>query len=765
VCAGELYLDTTRFFGKLESTDGARKTKNMPTAIKQLPKPLQPFFAHGVDLDYQKEQEETVGICPFCGKENKFYVNSDTGLWSCRVCAQGTVNGGGNIATFLAELWKASDEDTTEYADLAKQRSLLEEETLMHWGVARSILTDRWLVPGFGSDGKVRQLYQYVNTTKGKKLLATPSLGHQLFGVNLHRKNCSTVFLCEGPWDAMVLWETLGKAKGAEERIKATASTHDNLLNSCAVLAVPGCTTFFEKWTDIFADKDVFILFDNDWPKKHPKTGKLGKPVGLQGARRVTSILVAASSPPKSISYLCWGNEGYNKDLPDGYDVRDLLGFGSLPERVKALRGLLDKIRPVPEEWLKEGKQAVKAAELQPKKCVQYRKLQMAWRKALKWTPGLDHALTVMLSSIASTKLLGDPLWVKIVGPAASGKSTLCEGLSVAKKYVVAKSSITGFHSGFRVDGTTEQDHSLVALLPGKTLIVKDGDTILSAANRNQILSEARDIYDGTSRTHYRNAQSRDYHGIKMTWILCGTSSLRSIDQSELGERFLDCVIMEHIDPDLEDEVLLRTVTKTDQAMLIEADDRPSSHYDPPKAEAMALTGGYVQWLRENVGAAMPTIAFPEKQLLYCAKLGKFVAYMRARPSQSQEETAEREFATRLAGQLVRLARCLAFVLNKQRVDSAVMRRVRRVALDTSRGKTLAIAAYLYKAGREGSERRALALVSNTADNRAGDLLRFLREIGVVQTVQRTRGHRAGPTRYRLTKRLRALYREVQEED
>jgi len=54
--------------------------------------------------------------------------------------------------------------------------------------------------------------------------------------------------------------------------------------------------------------------------------------------------------------------------------------------------------------------------------------------------------------------------------------------------------------------------------------------------------------------------------------------------------------------------------------------------------------------------------------------LGKFVSYMRARPSDRQDELAEREFAARLVSQFARLAAFLCVVMNRTSVDDEVMR-------------------------------------------------------------------------------------------
>jgi len=433
-----------------------------------------------------------------------------------------------------------------------------------------------------------------------------------------------------------------------------------------------------------------------------------------------------------------------------------------LAARIARFGELLTMVVPIPEEWkVQVAASGITEGGMGCLPCACYHDLVTAWRKALRWTDGLDHALAVMLASISSTKAVGDQLWIKVIGPAACGKSTLCEALSVSSLWVVAKSTIRGFHSGFRADGDgSGRDWSLIPTIKDKTLVTKDGDTLLQSPNLPQILSEARDLYDSTARTHYRNATSRDYAGIRMTWILCGTSALRVLDTSELGERFLDCVIMEHIDDELEDEILWRVANRADRNMAIEADGKPETHYEPELAEAMRLTGGYVNWLREHAAERLTNVTAEDGVKRQCMRLGKFVALMRARPSRRQEESAEREFAARLVSQLIRLGKCLALVLNRSALDATVMQRVRRVAMDTARGQTLAIIAHLYHTA-EGLQSQALGALLGRSEEKVKALLRFLRGIGAVDYVKLEAPGRALRSIWRLSSRMRQLYDEV----
>lgn len=436
--------------------------------------------------------------------------------------------------------------------------------------------------------------------------------------------------------------------------------------------------------------------------------------------------------------------------------------------KLERLSNIFERLEEVPESWLVlkkrgGGTASAEATELKCVQCTDYKELVEHWEKALKWTDGLDVALSSMLACVTSTMALGDQLWMKIVGPPSCGKSTLCEALSVNKKYVFSKSTIRGFHSGF---GDAKEDNSLLKRVQDKTLVVKDGDTILKSPNLSGILSEARDIYDRVSRTHYRNKAGRDYEGVNLTWILCGTSSLRSIDQSELGERFLDCVIMEGIDEEFEDSVLEMAVMRSMRDASFQSNGSVDTRYSPELRAAMELTGGYINHLRENAKDLVDNVAEPQWALRRCARLGKFVAIIRARPSKLQAETAERELGARLASQLARYSKFTAAVLNREEIDDEVIRRTTKIALDTARGQTLEIVELLYHAHfNNGLSSYQISGYTNRTPTECGKMLRFLAKIDAVEHFKwKTRTKQGTVTqkpRWRLTPLMYKLYKDV----
>lgn len=731
-----------------------------PKATKAGADPVRAFSAHGITLKGPNASGQYEGDCPFCGKA-KFFVNAENGLWDCKVCGAS-----GNPQGFLRRLWEESDKATADYDGLAEGRGYVYPDSLMAWGVCRSAVTGEWLFPGFDGKGRLTQLYRYQKDGPGGKMVlkATPGLPHAIHGVDNYDPAKGDVYLLEGPWDGVSWWEALRFTKrNPDGSLGLTANDAASLYKDANVLAAPGQSVFQAAWLPLFAGKRVFIAYDSDHPKENPKTGQPIPPAGWEGAKRVAGILAAAEEPPKEIHVLKWGPAGFDPDRKSGWDVRDHLNQAGTPGMRVPLAGeLLSKFTPIPNGWVEgRSKASVKAGspELACLPCSSWDDLVRAWRKAMKWTEGLDRALSCMLATVISTEQKGDQLWMKIVGPASCGKSVLCEALSVNKEFTIAKSTIRGFHSGFQVDPRGKEDASLIHAAKGKTLITKDGDTLLTSPNLDQVLAEGRDVYDCVSRTHYRNKMSRDYEGHRMTWLLCGTASLRDLDSSELGERFLDCVVVKDMPEDLEREIGWRVARRAFMDVGSSTNCTIESQDNTEMTAVKQLTGGYVGYLRGNAERLIGAVGMSDAALDKIQDMAEFVAFMRSRPSTRQDEKVEREMSFRLTVQLVRLARCLGAVLGKAELDDEVMRRVLRVARDTADGKTVNLARLLYASGAEGTTVSALSTRTGDGDAKVRELLKFLRGIKVAEFLE---GKQGGPKpRWRLTERLQRLWKEV----
>lgn len=758
-----------------ESTEleDENETHAIEVVKDELPDALRAYHFHGVRFRRDTEVQYKAD-CPFCDKP-KFSVNIEKGVWRCFSCATGTEKGGGNIYTFLRHLHELSAErQDVDYDELMHDRKLLYPETLHSWGVVKSITTDDWLIPGYGfgkgrtGEVKIFNMYRCIRQPDGKlPPMGTPKLKHCLYGVQLLNPKIEDIYLLEGPWDGMVAWETFRIAKpDGEGGWMLTGNMDSSMAATTGVVATPSCNVFDPEWYHYFGRRNLRIALDNGRPKKL-KSG-LGPVPEYVGTRRIVEELVKADEPPTAIEIFQWGPEGYDADLPKGYDVKDMLAESDKAvHRVRDLKLLVNRFDAYPGDWLQgRSKDAIAkgSVELELLECTTWAQMIEAWEEAMQWNEGLDRALSVMLAAVLSTEAIGDQLWVKIIGPASCGKSTLCEALSANKEYILPKSTMRGFYSGYKTDKDGDEDFSLVKLAHNKTLITKDGDTLLQQPNLTQILSEGRDIYDRTGRTNYRHGLNHDYEGINMTWILAGTKSLRHIDSSELGERFIDCVIVDQIDVHAENETGLKIAYRAAMDLTQQSNGSVISRESPAMTRAKQLTGGYVRHLRRNANELLNKVRDNRTALARCVDLGTFVAYMRARPPKktSEIQEASREMSFRLISQHVRAAKCLAAVLNKETLDKEVMRRTTRIATDTARGSTLELATILYKAGDEGKSLPGITTLTNHEDAEELKSLRFLKKIGAVDLHKiKSRTGVTHRQKWRLSPEVRRLYESV----
>lgn len=742
------------------------------TMTDTTPEKIGSYLSLGLDISWSGDRD-AIADCPFCGKEGHLFISQDKGLFTCKVCAEGSEKGGGNIYTFMQKLWEVSrtgNHSISAMTELAADRGLL-PRTLLEWGVVRSVLTDEFLFPGYSEHKKIINLYRWSEINGKMRLLGVKSLAQTLFGMqhfNLKKKH---TYLCEGPSDAMAVYEALnlvrksGNGDGIDS-FRLTTDSTKNVFVEHNVLGVPGCEQFTTKWAELLRGQSVSLLYDSDHPRKHPKTGALIPSAGYKGMERAYGFLKPMA---KEIRIVDWGPDGYDPKRPSGFDMRDLYREQKPVKFVAELRTVFS-----PEEWAGATSVINPTFSIEALPCDNFKTLINAWQKALRMTEVIEATLSTMLACAVTTdmKSHSDAVWLRVLGPPGSAKSTLCEALCVSQ-HTFATSVQKGFHSGYvgkggGSDDDIEKDSSLIPQINKKTVVIKDADTLLTASNRDQILSELRDIYDGTSRAHYRNKKSSVYKGLQITFILAGTKSLRRLNRSYLGDRFLDCVIYDRGEKNksLEDEILSRAAYGALRRMREDTGEEESSFHDARLLEAMQLTAGYLNWLRENGRRLVKEVECSDSVIQTCVRLGEYISYMRARPDKETEEgDSEVELATRLSSQLVRLANGQALVMNKTSVDDDVMERVVKVARDTSRGISFDIVNLLYDLPA-GVDVRYVALSIRKSEEVTRKALQFLYAIGIVRADRRANNSGArGRNRHlwELTPKIRKLHRVVKE--
>lgn len=728
--------------------------------IAEVPKALKGMAFHGVDL-LDLDREQVPATCPFCSKR-KFFASRETGQWDCKVCGRT-----GNPQSFLVQLWEESWLDLPD--EFVKDRSVLDFNSLMDIGVKRSMADDEIIVPSYGADGKLDNLHRYAKNYKtGKRTLyPTPDTQVGMFGASLVNAKRKTLYVVEGPWKVAVLREVLARAKrSADGSLSVTGNVEASLLADADVIGVPGCNTWHEHWNAIVKNKNVVILFDSDHPRE--VGGKIVPPSGWNAARLLSGKLAGATEPPESIRVLRWGPDGYDSNSLSGHDLRDAMSGKGARDRVQELGKILSMVEPIPEDWV-AGRSPEEAARggvhLDTIPCDSWKDLVKQWRKAMRWSDGLDRTLSVMLASVLSTDMMDAQLWIQVVSPPSTGKTQLCDAIGAARRRVRSVGNFTGLHSGFQTDANAEEDHSLLSQIKNMSLVVKDGDTLLKSPNREKILSQIRDAYDTNCAVAYGNRVKREYVNHRFSFIMAGTEAMLEMDAADLGARFLYCIIMTGIDGDLEREVNRRGFHRIFNNRGTGANGSANTHADAEVIRAKAMTGGYVEWLRDNAADIRAAVEVTDVEATQEAisHLAQLVAHVRARPSKTQDEAVTREMSARLNEQLTKLAICLAGVMNKGTVDREVMRRVRQVAMDTARGKTLNVVRAI-AATRGGIEASQLATAAHVNQTEVRRYLRFLAQIGVTEVVQRTEVTRVGPVqrlRWRLTEAFSDVYRDA----
>lgn len=305
----------------------------MPTKSDH-PEPLRPYLAHGVEVT-EVVGEEARGTCPFCGREEKFYINARTGQYSCKTCPHGEGDvGRGNAYTFVRRLHEESmaamPPGLGEYKGIEAERRI-EAAVLHEWGMCRSIINGDWLLPAYNFKGEISNLYRWTVVGNRRLLLPTTTFSIQWFGWQFWDPSKPNVYIAEGPWDGMVLRLALSKFRLMGGKLVGTVDPKQSLLSQVNVLAVPGCEQFNDAWAAALQGKHVALLYDSDHPTRHKRGDKAGQlrlhrdgskmVAGYDGMKSATSLLLNYAA---TVLYLDWGPEGYDISLPDGYDLRDL---------------------------------------------------------------------------------------------------------------------------------------------------------------------------------------------------------------------------------------------------------------------------------------------------------------------------------------------------------------------------------------------------------------------------------------------------------
>lgn len=689
---------------------------------------VKPFTFHGMLL--KEAGENHIGDCPFCDKENHFFVLSKTGQYNCRRCQNE-----GNYYSFLEELYKTSLVKSTNKN--AKLQALAVErginiETFVRWGLAVSILDDSFLLPMYNLKGKIANLARIVKI-KGKWVVyGTPLCKLWPFGTTLLQKKQKVRWATEGPWDGMILDETLRKTR-LDGKQWVASDLKNAAIQTQGVIALPGAGTFQAEYLQFWDNCEMPLVFDNDHPFL-PENGKKKLAPGWDGQERLLRIAADNNHSVSKFQKINWGKDKddghpgtFNRLLKDGYDLRDLIKDRG---PVKAMNFIALSLRSHKLSSPESNGRVEPAIE--PLPCGSFLELCEWFDKYLHFTIDFRQTVAVALATIISTNLPSEQLWFRIIGPPGSGKSTLAECVSSARDQCLPMSLVTGFHSGFTGGpGGEHKEASLLPLLNGKCGVWKDADTLMSHPSKDRILSEMRDFYDGSTRAVYRNRKHFEIENMRNSFLFHGTDTLRGLNRSFRGDRFLDCDIVGGSDT----SEYMHSAVSTAFSDILGALSGSNEATGESGLALKRVTKGFILDLSQRIQEKrikIPSCTSQHEDRLKA--MASLLAYVRARVEREREEITYRprvELATRLGKQFVKLAICLAVVLDKSEIDKEVMGIVRKVLHDTACGFNFELVDYLFK-NPLGKSSVAIAINLEMSDSTVRRLVGDMNELGII---------------------------------
>ncbi len=253
---------------------------------------LKAFKQHG--FIYKGESGNQVnGYSIFSGKD-KFWINPKTKQWDCKVSGEH-----GGYQQFLKKVHKLSVAHLKgrNFAALKKGRGLT-RTTIKHHEVGYNPHTGNYVIPVYDANHDNLWDLRIYNPKTGK-IFGTSGCTTGLYGWDTIG-TAKHVWLCEGEWDKMAMWEILNKTKRLDEE---------------TVVSVPGANTFKGDWNAMFKDKNVICAYDRDDPITMNGITRPG--AGPAGSVKVHSNIKSICT---NLKFIHWP-----KDTKSGYDIRDFL--------------------------------------------------------------------------------------------------------------------------------------------------------------------------------------------------------------------------------------------------------------------------------------------------------------------------------------------------------------------------------------------------------------------------------------------------------
>lgn len=600
------------------------------------------FEALGWDLHPQGSQ--LVGDCPFCGGSDKMYVDPKTTKYDCKKC-----HSHGNSSKVLQDVFEQILEPAYSRR-IAKRLSnyrgipieaYLDTEVTGYDDEKQRVV---WAVRN--PEGKVQGLRSVsiprkagtkvrVRNMKGCKL---GLLGAECLN-DPDRKN-DPAYLCEGEWDFLAWRWTLAEA--SEPGI---------------VLALPGAGNFNERWATWLQGRNVIGIYDND-------------KAGRDGTVRANKFLMSRA---KSVRFVHWPDS-----VNEGYDCSDLVheNLGNPGNAISLLKSWL-KSRPTGEDddsntgiLSTVNDRRLEQEGLEPISVDELHEVFGKWLKLSNYD-----LLDVVMATMWSVYLPGNPLWMFVIAPPSGSKSeTIMPASEWWRCHAVSNMTSKSLCSGFQLQGGG--DPSLLSALDGARSVVtiKDLTPLLQGRpeERDEVFGILRDAYDGSVVKVFGNGVRRQYNKLHFALIAGVTPAIDGNNNVSMGERFLRYRADKDLDREDDIERAFRAVSNCGK------EDDMRTEMKIACTRAMA---------REYDESKVPEVD-PEFAI-FISQVAYVVAGIRAvspteRGSDLQTMGPMSEAPPRLAIQLVKFAQGLALHYEADTLhDPRIKRLVCRVALHT----------------------------------------------------------------------------------
>lgn len=390
--------------------------------------------------------------------------------------------------------------------------------------------------------------------------------------------------------------------------------------------------------------------------------------------------------------------------------------------------------------------------QVEPIPTTSFEDLIKTYKESLYVSKNFQQTLAVMLATSVSTNIGGNELLLMyVMGPPSSGKSTLCEALSANRKYCRPTGKFTGFHSG--KPGKGAKDASLIPLIQGKTMVIKDFTTILSMPITIQegIFGELRELTDGSSTADYRNNKHTEYNNIRFSMLAGVTDAILKLDHTNLGERFLMVDITDEFHGSHEHvKMAMSSITGAMLSSFLNLPNSPSEEgigtpkgYIPPDRllKVKQCTSGFLNHVHHKMFHMHPPIV-PDWFSTKVNSIARFVAKVRAKVTRdfrtrSITYRTRSEIGIRLAALLMKLSLSLAVVLDRDTLDKEILDIIRKVAKDTARGLNFEIVQAIADCIGDGGLGLDRGQLAKKLDLPESDVVRRIDDMRIVGLLQR----------------------------